>query len=950
MPQTLPLKNNALAQPLDADIALFRALADLLAKAPLIAQALKSSTDLTAALAAVKGVLGADDYQTLASWLGKVASATGVLPQKYWGLLDTIHDLAGNPGGAASIGWTITTPTAAAPAAPPEYSFNFSGNASLTFNAADKWPSPPAGSDQLLSVKAEGKVDVGASATVPFDAFGKLKVGGDASLDISIAYYFKPSAGDLYVSALANALLNLADPYDLASVWECFGKGLQGVVYTYTGDASVQVQVTIADSVALGDGVQGELGATVAVTAGVSGTYASTLYKTASPSGFGVSVKLNRGKTSTADISGNVGVSVDLSPLTKPLSDLVATIAADWNAALDKIKPFLSPGTWLQQNALQALKDEIGKAVKDPDLRQALITDSQGALAIGAPMDEALSTWLLGKIGSALDLGSALVDGDIDKAVSRVVAQLGASAPAFAQTVANNAEAMAAQAVKQAEKGLEDAISNAIGPAKTDLAGALKAAGVEVSGVANTLNTALAPVRDLLNKIDTVFQTKILQPVQQALKQKVTAQFTFDDSVSSGASVEVDGGFTADTKETEATFRSLATGNLNALVKVIDGAPTPGFTLDETASAITRFSNSKRTEGVDISFLGIVLSGSAILAADATTVVDGAGNVHVDASANLDKTYNAPLGGARKVSLVETAALVQAGMTRAAGRPPVLELGATASYVDSAEGKGPVADFIQRLLNANLLSADGAKSAHATFSNWSSPDGKINGSIAASLRLSSGQIDALLRLDKRDAGKLNDEAALAIIGAGLNALKSQPGLLDKRSFDIGEGLARGLFASPAAPPGATAEYVVLNYQDRIPFRNLPDPGETTPDQPATLDPNGERAYEYFLQVAAQLLELVDLVQTMGDIYASKAQAGSGTSGWTVADYRRRQEKLLDDSVNWVTVFAWLINPPAVTPMTIAFLRAMCDLAGAPGVVLTLTDKPATGDPKTAAFG
>jgi hypothetical protein len=43
----------------------------------------------------------------------------------------------------------------------------------------------------------------------------------------------------------------------------------------------------------------------------------------------------------------------------------------------------------------------------------------------------------------------------------------------------------------------------------------------------------------------------------------------------------------------------------------------------------------------------------------------------------------------------------------------------------------------------------------------------------------------------------------------------------------------------------------------------------------------------------------------------------------------------------------------VSPWTAVFLRVMADLAGLqdqPAVMLTLTYKPVTGDPKTASFG
>lgn len=900
-------------------------------------------------------------YDTLDKGLSRITDAAGRIPPQYKALLTRLD--AFKPGDSkAQATWTLATGDQPIVAA-TRYNLDLGASAAITLDgAAADWDTP---TKALLSLNASGKADADAKGTLPL-AYGSLSAGAAAAANLGLTYFFDVDRQQLFAAAAAGCLGGLADPFDFDAVWTGMQQpSLKGVTLTYGGTASGQIQVTLGDALSLGRGVVANLGLSVGVTAAYKTVYTLTLQRVATAQGFNIKARLARAPTTTVGDSASLGVNVDFSALTKPVTDALDKALGDWDKTLGEIRPFLSPGTWLRGKAAVLLQGQIAQMVQDPDIRAALTTDMDAALGLQTITDEAVTNWLTDQIVDAFQRGSALVDGDVTAASARIFAAFKSVAPNVATAAASRLSALYQTALTQANAALKDAVNRALTqPLGTPLAQALDAAGAQVSKAVNTLDDALAGVRDLLNRIDQKFHG-VLTTAEQALKSHVTARLYRTDSRTSGVTVEADGVFTDATDHARDVYRAMALGKLQSLIDLLDAQDTPGFTLDRAASSVTRFSKSKSEEGAEIAFLNFALTGSRVLQADATSMVDGLGNVHVDTSGSLTSTIASPLN-TRQVSFVDSYALVLAGALKAgsAAGPPTLEAGVGATFTDKSLTWGDIQAFVGGLTAPlPLISPAAAAKAGAIFQSWTlGPDGgpRLSGSIGAVTRLKGQQIETLLRLgDRSSGGTLSDDARRQIVTTGLSVLRAV-GAIGRPTSGLRDQFTRGLdhARSQFTHQGLGEADAVLNYRSEIGDLKLPGTDElpesnnVDTDFLATLGPSAIEDYVAFLDTAFALGKLVDLIQVMGDLYLS---SGLPAGTWPVDKYRQKQQAMVAATGQWLSVLgpAVTLFGAKLTPRTVAFMAIVLELAGVAtpgsgGVRLTMTYNSTSG-PQTVSF-
>ncbi len=525
------------------------------------------------------------------------------------------------------------------------------------------------------------------------------------------------------------------------------------------------------------------------------------------------------------------------------------------------------------------------------------------------------------------------------------MAMLRLSLPTLAKDATDQLNATVDAAIAHASNALRDEVARVTNPPLAALNDALKKAGASVNSRVETANYATRAVRDLLNKTDTRLHN-LFDTAEQALQQKITAKLYVDEAVTNGSISEVVGRFTGTGPQAQTVFKALTLGDLKALTNLVDGQlAAPEFVLDAKASSITRFSKSKSERGIEIAFLNFALKGSDVLAVDVTSKVDGLGNVYVNTAAALTKTLVTPFNGTRQTSFVDTHALVlAAAMSRdAAAGTAVLELGIGASYVDKSLQWKDIGDFLQGLVKARLISSNAPAVAGRLFSTWSQDaggGGKIAGSLSASLRLTGPRVAALL------ASAAGPPARQMIIDKAIAALRLAQAVT--ADFDR----ATTVTANFAGLPNARATALVIAYAPQLNLARLKRLEVDRLMEDCDLEDREREDYAYFLGEAFVLLQLVDLIETMGAVLRARPSTGPGLPGWTPATYRAKQQTLAEDSEDWVTVMGPLRNlwSADVTPRTIAFMRTIADLAGLDatgGAVVTMTYTPQNGAPQTA---
>lgn len=966
--QQLLLTTAARVLKLDDDIALLKALAEVarhwrdpvdvdgltsLEKLLSTAQADLDSDAVTRAFAAL-GL--ADVHEALTRLIGQVTGGIKRIPEKYRTLLRKLSEFqAGDP--KALVDWTLTGSLPDV-IGDDRFALDVGATLALAFDAGAKWPTAGELDGKLLRLGVQGDVTLGGKAAIPY---GGVTVGieAGASAGVDLDYYFQ-AEDSFYALAVAGRLDNLPDPFDFQSVWSEFETGdggLKAIRYRFDGSAHARVEVGFADARALGEGIQAGVGWTVKASASLKRDFTLELRQVRQDGAAAMAASLSRADIDERTFGSVLKVGVDVSGLTTPVIESLKRAVGKWNAALEAIEPYLSPGTHLRKAFGEALDDAVADLISSAPLRAAVQADLKNALGVAPGNDAEIIAWLSGKIAGAIDGASAHLDGEVDKAAGRAVALLGEALPSLTGEHVDELTKLVRDQIQTLEDALRKAAATLLDAVQGDLLAAFKKAGAPLNNALDDLDEALAAVRNLLKRYDDKVQA-ILKKAEEAAKKKVTLQLSREVKRKDALAIKFKGVFTSGGPEAREVFRSLTRGRLAALVAMVETQTDPsGFRIDRAASSIKESSNQIDVSGVEVVFLNLGVTASQVVTTDVGVEVDGLGNVQVNTRTELKKILDSPWGQ-REASFVNASALVLAAGALF-DRKTTLQLGVGARFSDDTLKLGDVADFIERLETARLVPETTIDDARRVFARWAGAGGKISGEIAASASLSQDQIKTLLRLGQRtsgdvDAANLKPEARKEIIRIGARAM------VDARAFtsDFSSGLQRahGMFLDKTVP--ATVEDIAMNYRKKgvgIPVAAQPLPPV---GRPPDRDMFAHYNLFYFLYCVHVLEELADMVEVMGDIYlatpSQSAAAAAAGGGWSKDRYMSAQLQMAETSKLWLRIAdnVMQISKADISRRTVAFMRAMADLAGVPrpgGVVISMTHRPEGGKAETVTF-
>lgn len=904
--------------------------------------------------------LGAE-YSRIADFVRRIDAAADAVPDKYKWLLDPLS--AFTAGKAGVVDWKGEA--AAKPAAGPQYALDLSAQGSFGFEAAAAWPDTGAGLPAtLLKLGAHGEVGAKANATAPY-AFGGAKAKADATAKVDLGYYFEAPRDELYAAAVARRLDDLPDPFDYDSALAAFtrpGSDLDGVAFQLGGSADLSVEIAVADSLTLESGVTVGAKATLAVSVGLKNSYDLKLTRLADRSGFRAT--LGRKAVDEAAFATSFALGVDVSAALAPVVKALKQAVDTWETALEPIKPYLSPGTWLRDKAGAALGQLLGKLIDDdPLLKAAVEVDLKTALGLGGD-GTSLEAWATGRVMAAFDRGSVVVTGTADQAADQVLAVLAERLPMLNQGDAKaQLQAVLKAQVDQLRGEFETAVKALFAKDAQALAKALKNAGAEADQAVQGADKALAAVRDLIGRYDKLLHD-LLKGVEDAAKQKITAEFYDRETRTDTDTVELTADFrpAADNTGASRAYQALTRGRWDDLFELIESPATPpGITLDRAASSMTRTAELTRETGFKVVFLKFSVEAKELLTSKVTIKVDGMGRVRVMADGKLDKDLVTPMNS-RKASFTDSYALALAGATRDETTRPALELGVAASFSDDNLTWGEIQDFAKRLEAAKLLAPDAVARAKTAFDRMAAGKPGIDGDVGATLSLSGQAVDRLLRLP--GPAQLDPAARTAIMDLGM-AWLGRTGALRQADFAGGGQVA--ISAVLSTPKPQTVTEMMHTYPDRLrDFLKSGTKNRTAfpkdEDPPAHVPGLGGgslafRHYVYFLEESFRLHGLVKMIETMRAIdLATPSLKDHAPGTWTRGQYGEAQETLLRESGFWLQRVDSLgsLFEAEIARRTVGFMGAMAELAGVwpdhGGATLTLTHRPKTGAPETVAFG
>ncbi len=910
-------------------------------------------------------------YGQIVAAVGRLVGADNKVSAEIKTLLRPLSDFKiGDPG----VTWKIPL-FKLGEAAADSYDATLGASAQLTLVPAATWPDdqPPA---PLLAIGAGGKIDFGAKGSLGLAGFS-LTADATASADLTCLY--RADRKEYFAVAAGSRLARLPSALNLDSLWQAMAGDFEDITLAVTGSVTTGVKISLADAVAaINSDVVTAIGPDISVSRTHSSAYTLKLHKMPKPEGgFSVGVKLTRDRSDSLSESGEIGLKVDLAALTRPVMDAVGRKLDDLDKSLAGLKPYLSPGTWLRNQASNSLKAAIAAMIKDEGLKTAIQADLDAWLGLQPLDNEAVIAMVEQQITGVMDRQSVLVDSSVenavDDAVKRVMGPLADIFPSLSAKAGDSVKTAVGDVVKGMNNDFKNFITSLTKTPEKQLTDALNGAGVKITGAVDTFDDLFKDIRDFLDTLDTRAK-EIYDGAESALKQKASLRLFVETTATSGTTVEVDGLFTDLDTGSRHIFNTLLRGDLRAVADLLDTAKKPSsFTLLPT-SQVKDYSHTKSQRGIEIAFLNITLSLKQLVDIDVKVITDALGNVHVATSKSLAKTITGP-NSERQVTFIDNYAMVLAGkLGTQSSLPPVsLEIGVGASYVDKSLKWDDIKDFAGGLKACGLISDKALQDAKACFDGWSTrTGGKIAGRIAATLRIPADKLAMLLKLQARPVAPfaLPYEAKRDIVVEALGIFKTQ----DPAGFAFftnalevvveGESLYRHGFKPPKKDIYTLSDFAdcILHYYDietllqaeplAPPDHLRPGNEKYPPNHPVyrgTL-PDGTGEYTKFLEVASDMLRLVDLIDWMGRLYRSTPQSDATPNGWTRDDYAAIQDSLAQDCGSWTTVYEDFrtVFKPDITRQTQIFLCILSDLSSTP-VALSLTNTPAGGDPVVRTF-
>ncbi len=959
---------------LKADSALLQALADI-ASLPDLATKVTDGHSLVAFLAdggarfkapAIRDALPArlrPGYDLVVAHLdGLLGDVSDFAQRPVAKLLDRVGrftDASGtdDPG---LLPWTIVdTGISRTAAGNPQLTFGLSGSARIELEAGDRWPfarditGDPA-LTALLRLSAIGSAGVKGQASLPFSA-GSATLGASAAGEARLSYFHRVASPDtLYAVAVAEAAADLRNPFDFNDVWTGLTQtDLKGVVLKLAGSFTFDAEVAIAAGAEIASGVSVHAG--LGIKANVSRSASLELSLRALPADATgartVAVALSRASARSSTLGVDFGVTLDATQLAARVAAAVEAELGRLDDAIEPIRPFLNPGTWLRDQAAAHLAAEIGALTGDDGLNAALVADMRAALGLDAPAAN-VTDWLAGKVTAAIAAQADKLHQQADSVVDDVFAAL---QPAIPQLLATNAATAEAKIkaritalVTEYQGKVDDAVSGIFAKVGAPLAKLLGKLGVAVGDAVGSLDEAFAGIRALFAKYDAL-TAKIRDAIGQSAKAKLQAELTWEETFGEGSDLLISGTFTDDTDAARALYHRLLTGDLGALGQLLAPATqrTDGFVLDRENSWLSRTASWQQKRGFRLVLFGIAFDETTLLSADASIKTDGNGNVWVRARAAVQKEQTRK-EGRRIVSFASPYA-----MSVAAATPRAIDRQLSVSFQFEQEDQNLRADdagvLLGRLTAAGLLATGTEVRAVQLLNAWREShgsDARLPASLKLGLLLDGPALARLMRLDQRGSGNLRrdnlpDSTRFEIVRTVVGALNgvgafSTDRLQRARAVALAAlhrhnvpGLDTGeLFYHFAQGPQGIADVLQLDAFDESARDALVafvggSAGSSRPERGAAI-------------------RFIDAIEALGDVWQSTpaSAAATGPNLWTATDYRDAEQRIAEGLAIWVERNQ-LFKFDLFGPRLVAALQVIGSMAG----LLTLG---APGQPRPAA--
>ncbi len=915
------------------ELDLIEALADTAQKWALVASNIEGATTLDKFLDTLaKDISGdqvkqafelaglGDAHATLARLMGKLTAGADKIPDQVKTLFNPLSTFANGSSGV--VEWTLSGKEEARLGT--RITLGLQGGGALRFDAAGKAKIGETELDRLLRIGASLNAKASAAGTLPI-RWGTIKGTADASVAVSLDYLFQPSnRSTLYAAAIAERIVALPDPFDYGSVWKAFQAaelGLAGLVYSFTDSASAKVDLAVSASGSLTKDILAD----VKLTFGVRGSRESKFLLGLRKVPQGIEATLSRGSAHEAGATLGITVGFDLSAPVGRVREVLNRAVAKSDEVIGKITPYLTPGTWLRKQFHEELGAAAERLIRNEALRKAVLADLESATGEREAGDPAIVAHLTAILTDAVDDQAKKLTNLAEDARDGIVGQILAALPEPVRApAADQLRVELKPFVDHAVKGLKGALEDLVDNHRDKLKGALKKLNVELSGAVDRADQLLEPVRKLIDQYNQLL-TKAKEFANDAARAKAVAKISQDELWTWGAEEKLVGTFTAESEAATRLFETISRGKVDKLRELLlSGSPTADFDLDESASYLKRSAGRTSTTNVEVVLFGFGATGSVKIDGHADILIDGNGDVQVDAKGKLEERFKGG-GEEREVSFVNTFQLRLAkALASTAGGQRSIEAGVTISDKDQSMKLEELTGFIRSLEKTSLVAGHIDELAAAQFAAWL-PAGKraLAADLKAKLQLSHEEMTKLMMLGQRTNGRLTKDALLTIIRTSIAALDEAR---VRKIAAVNAGVTT-LVRELGLPRRELPEFILDRMNGDTDLKELERqyPPRGSFDRPAEV--------HEFLNELKYASALCTIIQRIGDIYTATPAVGAGAlrDGMDEGGYADAQKSVAQAGARWLSTGGGLKLSPEVTPTTLAFMIAICALAGIPRV-------------------
>ncbi|MFK7842652.1 MAG: hypothetical protein AB8B54_10335 [Sphingorhabdus sp.] len=656
------------------------------------------------------------------------------------------------------------------------YSIDLGLDAELNFEAGDTWPyNSDSMPDPLLRMGFKGSAEAGAKAELP------LKIGfigGEfetkAGIDCQYYYDTKQTNG-IFASEVATRLPRLPNPFDFDSVWDAFGDpryGLSGIILKYDGNIGFDLEVGLGKKFAFAKGI--ELGANLSVKVGVKrpGSFELSMRSGNLAAGGGKTIvtTLSRGEVKERTVGFGLGIELDLTGAASRVHKLLSEALGHWDKGLEAVKPYLSPGTWIQENLSDQLSPLLDDLIKNAELKQALSDDLQIALGIKSDDESALKEWLKTEIVEKADNVSALATSKASSVGSDIATHIAGSLPGILGTELQNPinemlDGLLKQLNDRFEKTIEDIWTESD---QASLSKTLKKLGDKSSKSVAGLDDFGKRIEALLNRYDKLFK-KVVKATGDAANAKISASIEIEDTLVRKATYQFSGEFLKRDDDTRRIFRAMMKGEFQQAAEVLT-KQSDGFALDPEKSQITRF--RQHTSKFGYAFVVFGLGKTAQKSIDGMTTITYRGDGGVDVASQAlgiatesrksDETRSARFVAASSILASRSLADQPQHGTR------MMDLGLQFRHEDDELRRRELDGIIKSLVDIELVPAGTRAKAKDLLDEWVGfgKKAKIKADVDVKLVLERNGLQNLMQISSKDVDPKLDDAARQKIGEG----------------------------------------------------------------------------------------------------------------------------------------------------------------------------------------